>query len=994
MPIIALLSLILFLQVPQHAALAQNEFLSTVASKEVLEERIKEAEEKFGAYSRIFHQNLTLLAKLYIENGSCRKGLAPTYDSLAMFHYGEVFIRTRNFEGGIRFFKDQLTKALAQKASFYLVSEIYIELADLHWYINRYPEVELNIRAAVKKLLERGGSLYEALRDMERFYHRRENKKALSTFSDIEHEHHSTPGAPGLHPPDYIARQAQAAEEAGMPEKAEALMLDWISLYEKIGTGEGKDWVENFTYLTKLYSRWNYQKEMEELYPRMQAAVKRFHLQDYDGRHGPIDSSTPALAEAFLLMKKPADGGHLYLNHLRNPYTKKENFRDIWERLAETFRQLKNFEKARYYAQKVLNHDKIAGKNLDATSLMDVYRNLALVEWHDGNLEAAESWFLKNEFIFNQEPAPLDEEEQYFTPAPTFQEVSAPGYVNTDLMTFYAARGENEKALAYARLAAKENERFTSSLLTRGTEETRIFSLSNRGVNDLFAALGSAPDIAEAVLKYKGLALESVLEEKNLLLASAKKKNATAEEILRSIEKKKSALQRLNMTQNPQNDLEIYKLKADILRSELRIRETYIGMNRSLDFAKVRVEDVRRVLRRDEALIEFVSYLHKGQSHYGAVIISSASNPIWIPLNSDINSAVERFKYIVRAPKEATELSALISLHELYNFIWSPIEKELPAGVDKLIISPEGELNFVSFATFVSKDQKFLSEAYKIRYVSTGRDLLREVRRVGNTNIAAFGDPKFEQKRESALLTQASQARSDDLRFLSEMKLSQLPGTRKEVTSLKFKERDWKLKISSYLGEEASEKALRQVHSPKILHIASHGFVLPESADDKEVFLRDPMLRSGIALSGAQNTLHAWAKGIVPPLENDGIVTAGEFSNLDLRGTWLVNLSACDTGSGKSYIGEGVMGLRRGVIQAGAQNLLMTLWPIGDEITVHIMDDFYSEALRAGNAADALAEVQRKWLVAIRDSQTGNRFLSAAKYAGAFIMSSQGPSAE
>src|SRR5262249_49208403 len=154
-------------------------------------------------------------------------------------------------------------------------------------------------------------------------------------------------------------------------------------------------------------------------------------------------------------------------------------------------------------------------------------------------------------------------------------------------------------------------------------------------------------------------------------------------------------------------------------------------------------------------------------------------------------------------------------------------------------------------------------------------------------------------------------------------------------------------------------------NSPRILHLATHGFFLPESESHKAgteweqvgsetklpgemnpdrkpgVLLKNPMYRSGLALTGAQRTLEAWAKGEVPPGENDGIVTAEEVGGLKLEGTWLVVLSACDTGTGEARAGEGVMGLRRGFIQAGAQNLLMTLWPLNDEITVEIMKEFY-----------------------------------------------------
>jgi CHAT domain-containing protein len=134
------------------------------------------------------------------------------------------------------------------------------------------------------------------------------------------------------------------------------------------------------------------------------------------------------------------------------------------------------------------------------------------------------------------------------------------------------------------------------------------------------------------------------------------------------------------------------------------------------------------------------------------------------------------------------------------------------------------------------------------------------------------------------------------------------------------------------------------LHGPYILHLATHGFFEPEdSASDanpnesqapgiksgltKSRFFKNPMHRSGLALAGANTTIAAWKRGEAPSVEEDGILTAEDVSTLDLKGTWLVTLAACDTGSGEARAGEGVMGLRRAFVEAGAQNLHMTLWP-------------------------------------------------------------------
>jgi CHAT domain-containing protein len=222
---------------------------------------------------------------------------------------------------------------------------------------------------------------------------------------------------------------------------------------------------------------------------------------------------------------------------------------------------------------------------------------------------------------------------------------------------------------------------------------------------------------------------------------------------------------------------------------------------------------------------------------------------------------------------------------------------------------------------------------------------------------------------------------------------------------LEAQARRWNWPVQAYSGAQASETQLRNIHSPRILHFSTHGFFLPETmegparssflswltdskGEQQQVTLKNPMYRSGVALAGAQITLDAWKCGETPPTDGDGILTAEEVGNLDLRGTWLVVLAACDTGIGEPRSGEGVMGLRRGFVQAGAQNLLMTLWPVFDVSSGELMLDFYSALHQNNNPSEALARVQRVWLVKLR-SKYG--LLPAVVMAGAFIVNSQGP---
>jgi CHAT domain-containing protein len=138
-------------------------------------------------------------------------------------------------------------------------------------------------------------------------------------------------------------------------------------------------------------------------------------------------------------------------------------------------------------------------------------------------------------------------------------------------------------------------------------------------------------------------------------------------------------------------------------------------------------------------------------------------------------------------------------------------------------------------------------------------------------------------------------------------------------------------------GLKAEKSALKHIEAPLMLHIASHGFFLEDGPDN-------PLLRSGLALAGANLKQDA----------NDGILTALEASSLDLWGTKLVTLSACDTGLGEVSNGEGVYGLRRAFVLAGAETLVMSLWPVSDRITRETMTAYYTALKNGEGRGDAL----------------------------------------
>jgi len=330
-------------------------------------------------------------------------------------------------------------------------------------------------------------------------------------------------------------------------------------------------------------------------------------------------------------------------------------------------------------------------------------------------------------------------------------------------------------------------------------------------------------------------------------------------------------------------------------------------------------------------------------------------------------------------------------LRGLYQSLCQPVLAALPPGTRRIIISPDGNLNFVSFATLLDVEDHFFGEDFDLNYVSSGRDLLNEPKVVPlNKRLVIFADPDYGHLPDAPVKGRTrSAAGDDDL-------LAPLPGTEREAMMLQQEARSGGIGVDLYQGSEASKANLARLDSPYILHLATHGLYLsedevpnlpvPEGAglENAEALAGQPMRRSLLALAGGAVTLREWERGIFPPAENDGLLTAQEVSGLELDRTWLVVLSACDTGGGEAQVGEGVLGLRRGFAEAGAQNLLMTLWPVDDNETANLMEAFYHEALRSGDAPGALARAQRADLQSLR---LKSGLSEAVRKAGPFILS-------
>jgi tetratricopeptide (TPR) repeat protein len=568
-----------------------------------------------------------------------------------------------------------------------------------------------------------------------------------------------------------------------------------------------------------------------------------------------------------------------------------------------------------------------------------------------------------------------------------------------DLATYNIDLQNTNEAIQYAQRVEESRLAALNNVFSFASEQQRLNYAAQTDPYILFASLNDAPDLAQAVLRHKGVVLDSLLEDKVVARASA---DPDYKALINQLEPAKRRLTQLTML--PPKDFsqatltnrynEYEKLSSRVDELEGALARNVAGFGQVRRALTVTVAQVQRVIPSQAVLVEYVSYNHylgrgKSERRYGAIIISANEDTQWVCLGNamDIEKNVLNYQESVRQDEEG-KLSR--TLHKLYSQVWAPLEAAFPPGTKTTIISPDGALNFVSFATLLAGDNHFLGEKYSFRYVASGRDLLIDPVTSPAQDMVIFASPDY--------------VAGGMINWEETFLLDPLPYFETEAIDLGNQAKEWGWHVQIYGEDAVTEQQVRALQSPRILQFSTHGFILPalikgpekyslmgfplDSETPVKVVLRNPMSRSCIALAGAQITLDAWERGEVPPTENDGILTAEEVGELNLHGTWLVVLSACDTGVGQLWSGEGVMGMRRGFAQAGAQNLLMTLWPIYDISSSDIIKDFYVKLHDDNNPPEALAEVQRDWMVKLRAK---NGLLSAVVLAGPFIMSSQGP---
>lgn len=342
----------------------------------------------------------------------------------------------------------------------------------------------------------------------------------------------------------------------------------------------------------------------------------------------------------------------------------------------------------------------------------------------------------------------------------------------------------------------------------------------------------------------------------------------------------------------------------------------------------------------------------------------------------------------------------------LYQKLIGPIE-ELVEKADRLRIAPDGQLNVLPFEALLTGEGSFLGSRCQMSYLLNGGELLVPVAPVKDAGqLKIFAGPEYSR----GLIRKAATSEAEGFeprlsKFWEDissigapLQFQPLPGTVEEAKSIS-KSMPGAVVVQ---GEEATEEAFVRSGGGGILHIATHGFYLNDSllssnekrglkrvkpgpplgletVEEKEQgnwigqrSLDHPLLNCGLVFSGANQLFDG---------KNDGVVTGMEVLNLDLRGTDLVVLSACETGVGEVIAGEGVLGLNQAFRVAGASSLVTSLWKVSDEATATLMAGFYSGLSKGLTKREALQKASK----AIRETEKW----SHPSYWSAFVLSGE-----
>jgi CHAT domain-containing protein len=414
------------------------------------------------------------------------------------------------------------------------------------------------------------------------------------------------------------------------------------------------------------------------------------------------------------------------------------------------------------------------------------------------------------------------------------------------------------------------------------------------------------------------------------------------------------------------------KLKLDEMERDVAGRLSSVGVNVTL--RRATVAELLRVLDPQDAAVEIIRFPFSdrlgstNRNVYCALIARAGSKPnITMVLLGDA-SAIEATHLFTLSSMNVRAAIPNRNVRSYGSSFWSSLEPAVRKA-RRIYLSPDGVLNQTPFLALENSDGKtyLIDTNYDVRPVSSTADLLLQNTTISGHDALLIGYPDFEYSRPGdTLLNSTGDASAANLFAAQAMwgnmsvGVGRLESTKTEVEAIQQVLVQQKWQVSEpYEQKRALKSVLLMARHPQIVHLATHGFFLqqgrPAMQDTRP--LENFMSSAGLLLAGANRTLRGENASQV---DDDGVLSAAEVVGLDLRGTELVVLSACDTGLGQEGTGGEIFGLRRAFQVAGADSILMSMWQVNDGETANFMRLFYQEWFRTGDKFVALRNAAKE----------------------------------
>lgn len=598
----------------------------------------------------------------------------------------------------------------------------------------------------------------------------------------------------------------------------------------------------------------------------------------------------------------------------------KERFTEENTYYAKVTNDLGNFYRmqARYEdAEKQLNKALHIRETLLGTKHPDYVRtqeNLAILYWKTGKLEQA--YMMYREVMDKT----IDFINQYFPPMSEAEKTSYWDITAPRFQRFYNFAIEASATMKYVAQDFYDYNLVTKALLLNATNKVKDGILKSKN-EDLIKEYLSWLDQKEQLARLYTLSKEELKQQKINLSELERAANATE----KSLSSKSAEFSAGYSTQKSS-----YKQILALLND---------------------TEAVVDIIRVRGFVQDFTT-----DSRYVALILKKGSE---MPQMVMMENGAELEKKYAKFYRNAVQQK--VTDDYSYEQYWTKIEKEL-AGKKLIYISPDGVYNQMNLNTLKRPDQDYVVNRYDLVIIGNSKDLI------------ALKARKTSVPKKNAFLLGFPDYGTPDI--------VSLPGTKVEIDGVAKVLKTSGYQITQVMAKDATEKNIKSVKAPSLVHIATHGYFLQDAGEGEgsvfgvnaESASRNPLLRSGLILAGAGKSITGGGSDITS--NDNGILTAYEALNLDLEGTNLVILSACETGLGDIKSGEGVYGLQRAFQVAGAEALIMSLWKVDDAATQMLMTNFYNNWIKLGNKQKAFKQAQLQLMAKYKEPY----------YWGAFVM--------